>query len=191
MAYSTLKDLKSYLRIRDDEDDEDLQKALDQAQTSIDVYCRTTFEAAEDSTRVFDGSNMTPYCDWPSKFICQLWFDSPLAALTSVSVDSETLEADEYRLLPRNDTPYYSLLFTTSCYNQDVSVEGRWAHSIEVPEDIFRAALRLAGYFFKQRGASTFDTIGTDGFSAQEELPREIPVDIRGTLSRKRFSPLL
>ena len=155
MAYQTLEELKAYMGLDTDDTDNDalLTAMLSRAQTRIETYCRTAFEASVDTTRKFDVTSLdyggdiygadnpslntiwqTTASAWNILWRTRLWFDQPLAQLTSVTVDGETLEASEYRLDPLNDNPKHSLFFTDLILSfnttSTIDVIGRWAHSI-------------------------------------------------------------
>ena len=219
MAYTTLEDLKAYMKTdrqspEMDTDDSLLEGMIIRAQTRIETYCRTRFEAAADTTREFDCTDLdygggdiivsedgygwngwtSSYTQLGAKYRTRLWFDQPLAQLTSVTMDGETIPSADYRLDPRNDLPAFALLFTdlisTFSYETTIQVAGRWAHSITPPPDIVHAAIRLAAYYFEMRKAPVYDTLGSADFGGERMMPRSEPQDVMHLLMPYRFSPI-
>ena len=187
MAYTDVLEVKAYLGIRGAEEDAMIGAMIRRAQARIDTICRTTFEAPEDTTRVFECGDMG------------VWFDQPLAQapeggspLTSIAVDGVALTPEQYTLKPRNDWPRYWMEFEDSAYGgKTVSITGRWAWSVEVPPDVNLAAVRLAGYYHEARKAPVYQSLGSDDFGGERTVPRAEPSDVLYLLKPYRFTPLL
>lgn len=163
MPYTTLPGLKSYLKITENTDDALLTDAIDDAQKYIE----------EQTNRVFEATTLTRYYqreDLSFENRQVLFIDDDLLTITTLTNgdDSATvIPITEYVLIPRNDGPPYNgvKLNINSSYiwefdtDQWASVLGTWGYSVLVPNDIRRATLRLAGFFYRQRDSQIFDTI--------------------------------
>lgn len=220
MPYQTLAGLKEYMgrdTESDTEDDGRLQSMLRVAQRRIEVICRTRFEVPDDTVRRFDytaldyGGDL--YMDqgpggaqvwtpghgagpgWNLLWRTKLWFDQPLAQLTSITIDGEVIADTEYRLDPLNDTPWHSVYFTDLVLSlgdtATINIEGRWGYSVAPPEDIVHATSRLAQYYFEQRKAPVFDTIGSEEFGGDRTVPRSEPQDVKYMLIPYKWTPVI
>lgn len=188
MAYTDATRLKLYLGISETNDDTLLGYLIDAAQAAIDSYCRQSFEATVDSTRYFDGvENVRGRT---------LYLDAPLCAVTTVTNgDGNTISSSYYVKEPRNTTPWYALTLKanaglawtyTSTPENAISIVGRWAYSVEAPDDIVQVCTRLAAYLYRQRtNASDLDRAIAIGNNAML-LPTELPRDIKTLLAPYR-----
>jgi len=163
MAYATITDVKLYLGIDTDSDNEILSELVLDAQAMIDSYCGQSFEATGDTLRRFDTRDVIKG---------RLYLDGPLASVTSVVIDADgaapvTLTSGEYVLYPRNGTPYHSLSILSSSTNyweftddpeNGIEITGRWAYSTAAPRDIRRACIRLTAFLYRQRDSQVFET---------------------------------
>ena len=187
MAYITIPDLKRYLRIdqNDENNDQLLQDCIDAAQARVDEICHRTFEAPDDTTRYFDLSR-----DVRRRTI---YFDTDLCQITRVENDGREIDESQYFLEPRNDTPYYAL---TLRYNSEriwsysvngpedaIKITGRWAYSVEAPETVKQATRRLAGFYYQETSAQVFEAIGPAD-QGQAEIPTTEPGSFRQILKR-------
>lgn len=186
MAYCSVADVKRYLGISGSGDDLLLTSLIAAAQKQIDNYCRRTFEAGADSTRYF-----TPGRDTEG---ATLWLDADLAAITTVTNgDSVVVSAAQYTTEPRNTTPYYQLRLLSSAgkawtYSTDpdgaIRVLGKWAYSVDAPDDIAQACVRLAGFLYRQKDKQMFDVQVVDG--GQYVTPLAMPNDVKAVLAPYR-----
>ena len=179
--YTTLNDLKTYLGISGTGDDTLLASILTRASEAIDSYTRRTFAASE-STRYFDAIG---------EHIIDgriLYFDHDLYSVTTVTNgDGNTISSTYYRLVSRNETPYYAIrlissytstwTYTTN-WEDAISITGKWGYSVTPPHDIVQATLRWGGYMYKQKDAQVFDTTAIPE-AGVIQIPAGIPADVK------------
>lgn len=196
MAYTTVPTLKVYIGVNKATDDVLLAACIARAQASIERHCDRRFEAAADSTRKFTVGEHT--------LNQTLLFDDDLAQITSIITNADggasavTLATTDYVTLPRNETPYHGVkLLSSSLYSWDytndpengITVAGRWAWSVEPPDDIEQACLRLAAWLYRQKdnNADADRPLMTgDGVTI---MPSKLPNDVVMLLDpyRRRF----
>jgi hypothetical protein len=146
MAYLSLADLKLYLGIAGTADDDLLDDLLPAAQAAIDTYCDRTFEAASDTTRVFDSTI--------AAINRVLYLDADLAQISTVTngdTAATTIAVSAYKTQPY-DPPYYALELRPTApvaWRGDVSITGRWAYSVSAPEAIVQATREYAAYLYR------------------------------------------
>lgn len=162
MPHITLADIKSELRITEATDDIPLARAIDDAQKYI----------VEQTNRVFEATILTKYYQRENLSFDDrqvLFIDDDLLAVTTLTNGDDNatvIPSTEYVLVPRNDGPPYNgvKLNINSSYiwefdtDQWASILGTWGYSVLVPNDIRRATLRLAGFFYRQRDAQVYET---------------------------------
>lgn len=188
MAYCSVADVKDYLDIESAGDDTLIEDLIEDAQQAIDTRTGRTFEASADATRYFTVGVHTRGRT--------LFLDEDLCAITSIVTNADdgsggTALADaDYFTLPRNDTPYYAIEIAKSSseaweYTDDpeagIEVTGRWAYSTEAPNDIRRACIRWASYFYRQKDAQVFDTVAQPDLGIIT-IPQGIPADVERLL---------
>jgi hypothetical protein len=186
MAYVELADLKIYLGIAADNVSQDdlLSDFIAEAQSAIDRLCKTTFEAASDTTRYFDAE-----LDINGR---ELPFDHDLAQITSVTNgDGELIPASDYTTNPRNEAPYYAITLkraAPSYWTWDdspedaIEVVGRWAYSVTAPADVALACKQLAAHYYRKRANSSgFDRhiVTADGRVLEAAV---VPAEVMGLL---------
>lgn len=149
MAYATLAELKTILKITDAADDGLLQDYLDAAQAAFEAATDRVFEAAADATRYYD-----PRDDVDGG---TLWLDADLCAVTTVTSGGTDVTAGVVTV-PRNATPYYGLKlksgYSWQCGDEcedAIAVTGKWAYSATPPADVKQAVLRLAAWMYHAR----------------------------------------
>lgn len=182
MAYCDVDELKEYLDISGETDDELLASLIAASQKLINSHCGRVFEAASDSTRYFDSSRDVSGS--------MLIFDGDICVITSITNgDGTSVTVSHYVTEPRNQTPYYAVRLKTSSNKSwvdsisgdsenAITVVGRWAYSIAAPDDIVHACKRLAGYIYRQKdNAGDLDRAVIAGNSTL--LPAQIPSDIK------------
>lgn len=179
MAYTDTTTLKRYLGISSTNDDTLLGECIARAQALIDDYTQRPFEAAADTTRVFDAVD-----DVNGR---TLFLDTDLCQITSITNgDGVVVATGEYTTLPVNRTPYYALKLLASAgkrwaYADDpegaISIVGRWAWSVTAPTAIVQATIRLATYLYRQKNnAQDLDRAVVVGNSTL--LPGDLPNDL-------------
>jgi hypothetical protein len=184
MAYVTTAELRAYLGISGSGDDTLLDALIAAAQSMVDAYTGRTFEAAGDTTHYMHAVDDV---DGVALFV-----DGDLCAITTVTNgDAVEVASDEYTTMPRNRTPYYSIVLLPSSqkswtYSTDpegaISVLGRWAYSTTAPADVAHACKRLAGYLYRQKdNANDIDRALVVGNATV--LPSDLPRDVKQILS--------
>lgn len=189
MAYTDSTALKAYLGISGTGDDALLSSCVTRAQAIVDAQFSATFEA-ETETRY--------YTQYDIENSNVLWLDMPLLTVTTLTNgDGDTISADDYWLLPRNDAPYWYIKLksggTTTAYefntDGEVSVAGTWGYTATAPGEIVQATLRLAGYIYRQKDSQIFDTTAILELGTMT-IPGGIPKDVERLLSivRSRYA---
>ncbi len=158
MAYATLSELRSELKLGASEtgDDTLLTNLLTRVQAFIDAQTGRTFEASGDTTHYLDA-----LADVKGR---TLWVRADLCAITTVTNgDGAVLASNEYVTEPRNATPYYALTLKASSehvwtYTTDpenaISVVGKWAYAQTAPNDIKEATLLAAAALYRASGSN-------------------------------------
>ena len=184
MAYASVAQLRAYMGLDVNDDDPLLESLLTRAQFAIDNYTHRTFEAAADTTKLFDAEQDTSdhymVLDWTPYVLdlCQI--------TTVINGDGTSISASSYVTNPRNQTPWYGLRFKLNSglywtFDQDpenaISITGRWAYSVTAPADIVHATVRMATYMYRQKDANTFDVTAIPG-AGVIEVPQGMPRDV-------------
>ena len=164
MAYVSLLELRQQLDIEDDDNDVDLQRALDSAAAAIDSQCGRTFTlSTADETKLY----------YPTQENALNVVD--LVSVTSVKTDSQgnrtystTLASTDYELLPYNEPRYQQIrMWPTSSKSfgigRLVQIVGRFGYveGADVPNSIPGAApsaikqanLLMGARYYKRREA--------------------------------------
>ena len=184
MAYADVATLKQYLGNTTNSDDALLAALLARAQKAIDTYTRRTFEASADSTKYLDCA--PPYVHGRYLHVSEV---GDLCAITTITNgDSTTISASVYVLEPRNGTPYRAIKLKDNSTvswtysgtpENAISIAGRWAYATSAPEDIVHACIRLAGFYYKQKDAGTFDTVAVPEagiITVPQGMPRDVQI---------------
>jgi len=196
MAYTTTAALKAYLGITSSSDDSLLSDAINRAQAMIDRHCHRHFEPeADHGSAASHVHYFTPMLerfggDLLDDYTLNLSHD--LAELTSITNgDGTPIPNNQVVLLPLNVVPTNAIRIKSSSgyfwtYNgsveASVQVAGKWSYSLDVPDDIVAATLRLAGYLYRQReGTPDSDRaiMSADGVMLAAQ---RIPADVREML---------
>lgn len=169
--YTTLADLKMYLRISGTADDALLSALITRASRIIDDHCGRWF-AAREETRRYDavGRHITGRL---------LLLDADLLSVTAITNgDGTAIDPDDVLLRPYNMPPYFGIALKQSSglnwtHNGDaegaIVVTGMWGFSTTPPEPVVQATLRLAAWLYRQRDSGAE---GTEALSAH--LPRDV-----------------
>lgn len=184
MAYATVAQVRAYMGLDVNDDDPLLESLLVRAQVAIEQYTHRVFEAASNTTKLFDAqldtSDHYMVLDWTpyGLDLCQI--------ATVTNGDGTSVSASAYVTNPRNSTPWYGLRFKLNSglywtFDQDpenaISITGRWAYSVTAPTDIVHATVRMATYMYRQKDANTFDVTAIPG-AGVIEVPQGIPRDV-------------
>lgn len=187
MIYATLAQLKAYLQISSTSDDTLLSDLLVRATETISAHCRTSFAVTSDTTRIFgwssvqwDGDTQRGYLLLPGGVY--------LAAITGIAGEDQALipltevvsfpPAPPYTVLARVGRPW--LRRTDGV----ISITGRWGYSVTPPPDIVHACIRLAAWYYRQRGGgldADRPTITADGTLV---YPLALPADVYQILNQ-------
>lgn len=145
----SLSDLKAYLNITDSSQDSLLTSAIEQASSFIDSYTNRKLEAQDYSLRL----------DWhgEDEFIFPQY---PVNTLTSFQYNSWTIgtpvwedyNKDKYYL--DNDTGVFSLTFRIHKGIKNIRVICNAGYAT-IPEDLQRACIQIATYYYSQAGKTT------------------------------------
>jgi hypothetical protein len=182
MAYANLSNLKDYLGITTDGDDNLLSDLLTRAEGVVDAYTGRHFEA-ETATKYFglddiDGQDLNLY-----------GYDL-LTVTKLTNGNGVEIASANYRLFPRNDNPKwlirldedYSWEFDDS--DSEISVAGTWGYSATAPADITHACVRLAAFIYRQKDTSADldrPMVTGDGVTI---MPSGLPSDVQKLLDR-------
>ncbi|MCC6612507.1 MAG: phage head-tail connector protein [Anaerolineae bacterium] len=193
--YTTLEDLKTYLNITTDDDDDLLTDLIERATQIIDTATGRTFAADSDSTRKFDALR-----DVGGEGRV-LFLDEDLCQLTSVvNGDSASVSLASLVTEPRNRAPWYALRLKLNSdlawtYGDDphdaIQVTGRWAFSTTPPADIAHACIRLAASLYRQKDTQTeIGDLARATLDGVLLLPPRLPRDVMDLLAPyRRITP--
>lgn len=196
MAYVSLAEVKTYLGIQTNSDDSLLESLILNAQSFVEEETSKRFETATDATRYFtyreDTGTYRHRHD--SRQRRTLWLDYDLAqAPTSIiNGDGTAVSLSDVILLPLNEPPYRQIRIKESASiawaEGAIAVTGRWAYSVTPPPRIKQATIRLAGFFYRQKDAQTYDLTGF-GELGTVQMRHNIPQDIVHLLApyKERF----
>jgi hypothetical protein len=176
--------LRAYLGLDLNSDDPLLESLLGRGQAAIEHYTHRLFEAASDTTKLFDAQ-----LDTSDHYMVLDWtpYGLDLCQITTVTNgDGTTVAASAYVTNPRNETPWYGLRFKLNSglywtFDADpenaISIVGRWAYSVTAPSDIVQATVRMAAYLYRQKDTGPFDVTAIPG-SGVIEVPQGMPRDV-------------
>ena len=181
--YCTAMDIIEELKIASVDDDTLIEHYIAQAQNFLEQHTARVFEASVDSTKRFDYDR-----DVNRR---TLTFGYDCCAITSITNgDGVAVAATEYVTEPRNATPFWAVRLKTSSafswtYQDDpedaIAVTGRWAYSITPPENVVRAVIRLAAYYYRSAEAQVFDVTALPE-QGQMMIPKGIPPDVKDAI---------
>ncbi len=182
MSYASLPNLKDYLGVTTNGDDNLLSDLLTRAEGVIDAYTGRHFEA-ETATKYFDASATN------GQNLYLYGYDL-LTVTKLTNGDGVEIASGDYRLFPRNDDPKwiikldedYSWEFDDS--DSEISVAGTWGYSATAPADITHACIRLAAFLYRQKDTSADldrPMVTGDGVTI---MPSGLPSDVQKLLDR-------
>lgn len=199
MAYTTTSALKAYLGITSSADDTLLGNAIDQAYSMINTFCHRHFDpeakhGPNDLIKYFTPLRERDGGDLLDDYTLNLGVD--LASLTSITNgDGTAIPTNQVVLLPMNITPTNMIRIKSSSSYQwtytdspegAVAIAGKWGYSLDAPDDIVVANLRLAAYLYRQReGTPDSDRAVLSADGVVLAAPR-IPSDITAMLTPYR-----
>lgn len=187
MAYTSLANLKTYLKITSDRDDAILTMCLNAAIAKLD----------EQFAHKFESTSETRYYDETSIEGDTLYLDAPLLTVTTLTgADGDEVAAANYWLMPRNSngtTSAYRSIRLKSGYTwawaQDgwVSVAGTWGFTATAPANVVQAVHRLASFYYRIKDNQTFGQVGNPDLGIVE-VPATMPKDVQEMLRGLRLS---
>lgn len=188
MAYASLIDIREYLGISETSEDAFLLSIANRATAIIDTVTKRRFRADTDETRYFNAIE-----DVDGRM---LWLASAgdLASLTNVvNGDGQAIPPSEYLLEPQYFPPFFGIILKSgSTYRwtyedmpeNAISVTGRWAYSVEPPEDITHACIRLSAFLYRQKDTSADLDRPIHTMDGSILMPSSIPSDVSAILQR-------
>lgn len=188
VLYASLLELKQSLQINDEDNDVDLERALDAACRKIDGECGRTFSLATAATKLYypDSVWQLPVLD--------------LVSITTMKKDTygdrtyaTTFASTDYELWPLTGPPYQevrawprgSTLFSPGLYVQIVGSFGCVVDGLP-PVEVRQAALILASRYYK-RGEAPFGVLQSTDLGQYTRLSASDP-DVASLLAPWRFS---
>lgn len=186
--YATLAQLKTHLAITTATDDALLTDLLTRATAIIEQMTRKTFTAPAATARQFgrelmlwDAQLQRDYLLLQSGvYVAQLVSaaDGDGAAIPLTEIDTHPPDPP-YTVLARKDARWCSA-------SQQATVTARWGYSINPPDDIIHATIRLAAWLYRQRGTANDPDRPTVAEHGLVLLPSALPDDVRAILERYR-----
>ena len=185
--YVTKGDLKEFLGISNNNDDNLLDSLIDKAQTRINAYTNKVFESATATSHYFTFGRDT---DGRT-----LYFDNYLASADDLVVtngDGTVVASNQFVFLPSNQFPAIAIKLKTNAtvawtYNDTVedciSVEGHWSYTESPPDDIVLATLRYSAYLYRQKDSQVFDQTSTNELGTIT-IKSGMPNDVKEILDR-------
>lgn len=179
--YCTLEQIKPYLSIESNEDDNLINDIIERATKIIENGTGRIFFCDTPTTEYYDYEHYHNHRG-------EIYFDKDLAEIVSITNGDDTLvTADKYVSNPNNFTPIASIklkrnsniywTFTDTPENA-IAINGYWAYSKTPPLDIVHACIRLTTFLYRQKdNAVDIDrTIGMgDGMMI---FPISLPKDV-------------
>lgn len=185
---TTLTKVKAIRDITVSDDDVILQDCINRASTWIETRTRRTFVAQGNGTLQYTFDADYPTIQRDGRI---LLLDKDLLSIgTLINQPTGTITADQYRLLPANDSPKYAIELKPSSglywsYETDwqdaIQVIGTWGYSTTAPADIEEAAIKVALYLYDTRDSSEGPVQMADGNIV---LPKQIATSVMSTLDR-------
>ena len=175
--YCTVTQVKTRLDISSAGYDSLLGELATAASRWVDRYCRLPVDGFAQAT------SATRYYEDDAVIGSTLILDVPVISVSSiVNGNGATVAASSYRLLPRNEAPYwrirllsgYSWLWTT---DGEIQVTGLWGYSTTAPEPVQEATAMLAAWMFKRYQSALQDaTVNVDlgELTYSESIPKQV-----------------
>lgn len=190
MAYATLAQLRTYLNLGTGEftgDDTILSDFVEKAQAAIDKLTGRTFEWAGAATaKHFDSCR-----DVSGR---TLLLSADTFSITSITNgDGSTIAGTKYKPWPANDLPYRAIrllpssgVFWRPASSGDtedaITVTAKWAYSETADEVIQHCTIRLAAWFYRQRGSQGDSDAVVTSQDGTKIYPSRLPKDITDLL---------
>lgn len=187
--YITLNDLKGYLGLGTETDqDALLQACINNAERAIDSYCRRSF-VGEPGTRSFNR--------YKADHIREntFWMQEDLHTIVSLTLgDGRSVPVGpggSVWLQPVEGPPYRGVQLKSAYVytwntDQDMHIAGTWGYGTIAPDDIAQATVRYATFIYRQKDSSTNDQIGYEQGAGVTPMGRGMPDDVRYMLAPYR-----
>ena len=203
MAYVTVQDVKASLLITVADDDAIIADIITDVTAAIDSYCHRHFEPESDHgpaashTHYFTPLLEVDNGDLLDSYMLNLRHD--LMELTSITNgDGTSISVNDVVLLPLNVKPTSFIRIKSNSGKSwtysgspegSVAVAGKWSYSLDVPEDIHRAALVWCEHMYRLRTGSASTsadvTISADGSAfVSSGMPRGVAQLLRPYIRR-------
>lgn len=192
MAYATLADLKEELGADFAGDNGQLRNKINDAETFINGQTNRTFEAVT-RTRYYSREARDRF----DSSIIHINDDDLLTIATLLNGDASAtpILAASYWLLDRNDGPPFHAIQLTNAsgvsweWDTDgwVTITGGWGYAANAPNDIRRATIRMAAFFYRKKDSQVFETTAIPE-AGVITVPTGTPVDVIALIKRyKRY----
>lgn len=179
--YASIEECQEYLGI-DQSDDSLILRLLMAVTKYVEKRTGRVFESAKDTARFipFDGDHINGR---------DLFLPTDLAQITSiVNGDGSLILPTAYVTDPRYSLPFWKLTLKRNSGvswlpgddpDEAIAITGRWAYSVEVPEDIRQGVIRMVAWSYRQKdnsgGENDRPIRSSDGVVL---LPSRIPSDV-------------
>lgn len=186
MAYATLDNVKIYLGLEEDVNDDDLllEDLILRATSIIDSETGNHFEPVAD----------TKYYDHTCTDLRTLQLADYLQTVTTLTNgDDAVISPSHYILMPKNQQAYTQIILKSvasgwtfnDLYESFISVEGTWGMFSTVPKDVEHYTIRLVAYLYKQKDNHQ-DLDRTLIAGNTTILPQSMPTDMLNFFRRYR-----
>lgn len=189
-GYTTLANVKDALRITsaDATDDAVIERLVEGASRYIDAQTGRTFYARTE----------TRYYSPPDDGGRTLWVDDDLLTITTLTNgDGNTVASSNYKLLPRNLSPYYGIRINQSSTvfwqgesdgdTEDViSIAGTWGYASTAPHDIRLACEAIAVTAYRSRFGENVQGAAQVTAAGVVITPSDVPQMARHIIERYR-----
>lgn len=169
MAYATIAEVKEYLGISTSDDDALLGRLISAAQAAIEAYTSRRFE-------IVNASLTYPIEYWRGDVV---FVGDDLRSITSVTTDAgDSWTQAHFTFTP----PARVLYFKTDAQKPSAdarffTVTGSWGFTLQPPENVKQACIRLAGHMYRMKDAQAYDVIGMTETGVMR-VQGKMPVDV-------------
>lgn len=192
MSYATLAQVKRELDITGTNDDDLLTDAINDATAAIETHTGRKFGVQTNTTKYFTIGEHT------DGYILRFDMGQECFEIDSITNgDGTVITSAQYTTKPRSETPFHSVKLllssgvvwlTTDGGDADdaIAISAKWGFSESPPDDIRRACVRWAGFFYRQKDAQVYDVTATPELG-QITIPQGIPADVQRMLRPYRM----
>lgn len=183
--YCTLEQIKPYLSIESDEDDQLLNDIIERATRIIEVGTGRIFFCDTPTTEYYDYEHYRNHRG-------EIYLDKDLAEIVSITNgDSTIVGTDKYVTNPNNFSPIESIKLkrNSSIYwtytdtpENAIAINGYWAYSKTPPLDIVHACIRLTSFLYRQKDNAVDQDRAMGVGDGMMIFPVNIPKDVSNVL---------